>query len=310
MSLDPFEADATTAGRIAHLAATIGEAFTEAIEASLAPGHVVPGAAVEELVVRFALTGPREAVLLALPVATRLAQPPISGFFVGAVGLEARSGDLILGGNVEFPGHDLGSTLHGEGFICVRAFARDSAIEVLAIGEARPCAHCRQTISEFAWSGDLRLIDLLGHTLTMAQLYPWPFVPADLGEPGIVPSAIPWPTLAIADPAVPADVAELLTQTGGRAHAPYSHCPAAVVLRLAGGHLVAGSTIESVSFNPTIGPLQAAIVELLADGHATSDIRAGYLAMVDGGAVDPSDDVRSLLASIAPDASLTVTTWA
>ena len=87
------------------------------------------------------------------------------------------TGDLILGGNVEVPGVDLAQTLHGEGFVCVRAFARGTSVAALATGEARPCGHCRQTIAEFAFSRDLALIDLAGHALSMADLYPWPFEP-------------------------------------------------------------------------------------------------------------------------------------
>lgn len=309
MSLDPFEADPGVAARMARLSSRIGVAFTESIEAAMRPGHVVPGAVVADLVARFKLRGPREAVLLALPAATRLAQPPISGFFVGAVGLEAGSGDLVLGGNVEFPGHDLGSTLHAEGFVCIRAFKRDSALELLATGEARPCAHCRQTISEFAWSGQLVLIDLLGHELTMAQLYPWPFVPDDLGEPGIVPGSVAWPNLRVATSGVPAEVARQLEIAGRHAHAPYSRSPSAIVLRLTDGRLVAGSTIESVSFNPTIGPLQNALVELLAHGLSSTSIVAAWVAIVEGTDVDPTDDARSLLAAVAPGAGLTVTHW-
>ena len=66
-----------------------------------------PDAVVDDAGRDFGLAGPRDVALLALPAATRLAHPPISGFFVGAVGIEAGSGDLVLGGNLEFPGLDL-----------------------------------------------------------------------------------------------------------------------------------------------------------------------------------------------------------
>src|SRR4029077_6470118 len=126
--------------------------------------------------------------------------------------------------------------------------ARGTSVAVLAVGEARPCGHCRQTITEFAGWRDLTLIDPLGHALTMDDLYPWPFVPGDLGEPGIVPGSSPWPSLAIRDERIPPAVAEALVTAGRRAHAPYSRCPAAVALTLADGRIVTGATIENVAF--------------------------------------------------------------
>lgn len=129
-------------------------------------------------------------------------------------------------------------------------------------------------------------------------------------EPGIVAGALPWPNLAIVDERVPGDIAELLARAGRRAHAPYSRCPAAVVLRLANGQLVAGAPIESVAFNPTIGPLQAALVELIALGRAYADIESAHLAVVAGGLVDQAPGTQALLAAIAPEAPLTVTHWA
>lgn len=310
MSRSPFTPDRAVAERIDGLRGSVAVAFERELRASVAEGSVVPAAAVERLVGRFGLAGPREVMLLALPVATTLAVPPLSGFHVGAVGLEAESGDLILGGNLEFPGSDLSPTIHGEGFVATRAFARDRSLAVLATGEARPCGHCRQTLSEAATAADLELIDPLGHTLRLADLYPWPFVPADLGESGIVVGAVPWPDLRLAADHLPIETAALLVRIGRRAHTPYGRCPAAIVLRLRDGRLVGGTTIESVAFNPTIGPLQAALIELAAQRDTYASIGSAILAITADGEVDPTESTRSLLAAIAPDASLTVTTWA
>jgi cytidine deaminase len=310
VSRSPFRTEVAIADRVIVLASTIGTAFTDEVEASLSDDLVIPRAAVEQLIATFQLTGPREAMLLALSVAQRLADPSISGFRVGAVGLEAETGDLILGANIEFPGDHLPSTIHAEGFVFTRAFARDTSVAVLAIGEARPCGHCRQFILEFASSADLTLIDPLGHSLTMSQLLPWPFGPDDLDRPAIVPGTISWPELTVGYERLPREIADLLVETGRRAHAPYSGCPSAVVLRLADGGLVAGAPIESAAFNPTIGPVQVAVVELIARGLAYADIRSATLAIVAGGHVDVANETRALLDAIAPNAPLTVTTWA
>src|SRR5690606_1093427 len=131
-----------------------------------------------------------------------------------------------------------------------------------ALGEAHPCAHCRQYLSEFAASRDLMLIDPLGHRLTMAELYPWPFDPGYLGEAGYRPGTISRSDLRLAENHLPPAIAAALLDAGRRAHAPYSKCPGAAVLSLRDGGHVSGFAIESVAFNPTMGPLQSALIDL------------------------------------------------
>src|SRR5262249_51500689 len=150
-------------------------------------GSVIAANDVEALIDEFGLGGPEELMLLARKSAERIARPPISSFFVGAIGLERETGNLIFGGNVEVPGTPLGTTIHGEGFVTTRAYSRGNSLAAIALGEAHPCGHCRQYLSEFASSRELALIDPLGHRLKLSDVYPWPFDPAYLGETGAVP---------------------------------------------------------------------------------------------------------------------------
>ena len=307
MSHNPFHRDPAIEQRIADLTPRCGEAIAEVLRARLTPqdpagnlGGVLERSGVERLVERFGLRDVEDLMLLALPAAREIARPPISGFFVGAVGLEAETGNLVLGGNVEFPGTHLGYTVHGEGFVLARAFSRGTSIARLAIGEAHPCAHCRQFLSEFAATRDMVLIDPLGHRLSMAELYPWPFDPDYLGESGAVPGRRSW-SLQAGDGG--------LRMAGERAHTPYSKCPAAVVLTLADGSEVRGSAIESVAFNPTMGPLQAALIELIAHGRSYGEIVSARLGTVSGGAVDFAASTRELLARVAPGIELEVVAW-
>jgi cytidine deaminase len=264
---------------------------------------------VAELVATFGLDGPEAVMLAALPAATALADPPISRYRVGAVGLEAPSGDLLLGGNLEFPGVDLRATVHAEGSIAMRAHARGMSITTLAIDSARPCAYCRQTLVEFAWAHDLRVIDPAGHDRSVDDLVPWPFTPRDLGATGAVPGAVPWPDLRVDDGDVPDDVARALEAAGRRAHAPYSACPSAVVVRFRDGRLVAGMTIENAAFDPSVGPLTVALVLLRAGGDSYADIASAWLATRPDGPVDDVPSSRVLLGAVAPDATLETTTW-
>lgn len=318
MSLNPFRADPDIAARFARQSAEIGDRLGVEIARLVAakarrpednPGSILTAGEAAILQESFGLGSVEELMLLALAPARGIARPPISNFFVGAVGLERETGNLILGGNVEFPGTHLGFTIHGEGFVFTRAASRGTTIETIAIGEAHPCAHCRQYISEFATSRELTLIDPLGHRLTMADLYPWPFDPDYLGERGAVAGAYD-ATLELADNDWPGAIADRLLDAGRRAHAPYSKCPGALVLALNDGQLVTGFSIESVAFNPTMGPLQAAMINLIAHGYETADIAEAALGTRLGGNVDYSLSVTELLGKLAPRAPLNIVGWA
>jgi len=317
MSHNPFRADPEIATRLSELGALVGGDIASEI-AQLAArrarrpdqnqGGVILKDEAEALIVSYGLAGVEELMLLAVPAARRIARPPISDFFVGAVGLERETGNLILGGNVEFPGTHLGFTIHGEGFVFTRAASRGTTIETLAIGEAHPCAHCRQYLSEFAATRDMVLIDPLGHRLTMAELYPWPFDPGYLGEAGYVPGH--FSGLDLGPHALPSAIADRLIDAGRRAHAPYSGCPGAVVLALNDGQMVAGFSIESVAYNPTMGPMQAAMIDLIAHGYEAADIAAAALGTRLNDDVDYSLSVAELLGRLAPAAPLSIVGWA
>lgn len=319
MSLNPFTADPEIRSRQERLAASLGTRVGDDIARLVSgrarhldrnEGWVLLKQQAETLVARYELTGIEELMLLALGAAKTIARPPISNFFVGAVGLERETGNLIFGGNLEFPGTHLGFTVHGEGFVFTRAHSRGTAIEVLAIGEAHPCAHCRQYLSEFAATRDLVLIDPLGHRLTMAQLYPWPFDPDYLGQRGLEPRVEPFPIRELANHHLSPPVWTRLRTAGRRSYAPYSLCPGGVLLELPGDKYITGSAIESVAFNPTMGPLQAALIDLYAHGYEATDIVRAVLVTELGGKVDYSASTAELLGKIAPNARLTIVGWA
>jgi cytidine deaminase len=314
VSFNPFRADPGIRSRQERLAQSIGIPLRAEI-LSLLPasarrpggndGAVLPKEKADALIAKYALTGIEELMLLALVPARTFAKPPISSFFVGAVGLERETGGLVFGGNMEFPQTHLGFTVHGEGFVLTRAAARGTTISHLAIGEAHPCAHCRQYLSEFAASRDLILIDPLGHRLSMAELYPWPFDPDYLGEAGYVPGVV-HEDRELAPNELPPAIATALLEAVRRAHAPYSKCPGAVVLVLKDGGMISGFAIESVAFNPTMGPLQAALINLGANGYEPADIAAAALATCRDGAVDYSLSTAELLGKVAPAVPLTL----
>lgn len=312
----PFRADPAIARRMDALAARVGAAV-EADVASLVgrpladptSGSTIPAAAVADLVGRHGLDSARQLALLALPVARALARPPISGYRVAAVGIESGSGDLLLGANLEFPGTELGTTIHAEGFVALRARRRGTTLETLALSEAHPCAHCRQTLIESAGADGLRLIDTLGHVLAITDLYPWAFRPSALGIAPDDPATVRLPGLRVGGGSVPPEIARELEAAGAWAHAPYSGAPSAVALRLRDGTMVGAGCVESVAFNPSIEAIQAALVEVAAVRAEPGDIVEGWLARTPGGSVDPAPRFLAVLRAVAPAARAVVLDW-
>jgi cytidine deaminase len=284
------------------------QADIEAIVARAGSDATIPAADAAALMTRHAIASAVELAFLALPIADAMARPPISGFRVAAVGIEGESGDLLLGANLEFPQSDLTTTIHAEGFVALRARRRGRPLATLAVREARPCAHCRQTLAEAASADGLRLVDPQGNDRSLDDLYPLSFRPAALGEEGDVPGRIAWPNLAyVAAP--PAEVAAKLLEAGARAHAPYSSAPSAVALRATDGRILTAGCVESVAFNPSISALQAALVEVVAAGIDTAHVEAGWLGATEGGSIDPEPGFRALLHAVAPGASAAVARW-
>jgi len=270
-----------------------------------ATAATIDAADVVRLVDRQGLGSPAALALLALPIATRMARPPISEYRVGVVGIDD-AGDLVLGANVEVFGADLGSTIHAEGFASLRARSRGRMLRLLALTEARPCAHCRQTLAESAGADELLLIDPGGSRRRLDDVYPWAFRPGALGIDPDDPRRPAWPGLTTGAGDLAPAIRDALLGAARRAHAPYSRCPSAVVLRLADGRLLAAGCVESVSFNPTITAMQAALVELVAVGATGGEVEAAWLGVVRGGPVDPVPGATALLGAVTPGVDLAV----
>jgi len=260
----------------------------------------------QALILRHGLDGIDALMLLLLPLSKDYAVPPISNFYVGAIGLEAETGGLLFGGNMEFPGTHMGLTIHGETFLAARVFSRGTSLRQIALGEAHPCGHCRQFLSEFASAPGLRLIDPLGHNLGLADLLPWPFDPGYLGEPGAIADHINWPSLSLPSSG---PMSAALVAAGRKAHAPYSKNPAAAVCVMQDGSHVTGASFESVAFNPSMGPLQTAIVNLTAHGYLASDNSEIHVAETRSASFSHLALTQILAKAFAPHAGFRSVHW-
>ncbi|MEM9578414.1 MAG: cytidine deaminase [Pseudomonadota bacterium] len=307
MSQNPFASNAQRAALYTHLEETKGNAIrAEASRCLDRTTHTLSKKNITDICDTFGLPDD-EALLVLLPplAADLLSNPTISDFFVGAVGRDRESGDFVLGANAEVFGAHLGYTLHGEGFVAIRAYHLGMALDRIAIGEAHPCGHCRQFLSEFAFARELRLVDPLGYSLTLGELFPWPFDPAYLGETGAIGGTLYWPDLKWSDSAG----SSALLEAGKRSYAPYSKAPSAVALCFDDGVELVAGTIESVAFNPTISPAQAGIVACLAAGRRLQDIRTVTLGTIAEGAVQYDQSTRHVFATAAPEAKIDLAEW-
>lgn len=231
-----------------------------------------------------------------LPQAQSLARPLLTKFRVGAV-VRGASGNVYLGANLEFPGVSLTQTVHAEQAALANAFMHDeTGIEAIAVS-APPCGHCRQFLYEFAAGRDIEILLPGEPAMLLSALLPRPFGPADLQ---VTQGPLSQPSVA------PPDANDNPTQSAryaaAKSYAPYSHSPSGIAIRTRRGSIYRGSYIENAAFNPSLSPLQAALVCLSVANEDFGDIAEVVLAEASNNSVSQVSAAKSLLAVIAPKA--------
>ncbi len=249
-----------------------------------------------------------ELVLELLPWAASFARAPISNFRVGALVL-GRSGALYVGANLEFPGAALTFSVHAEQAAVSNAWIHGEAGITLLASSAAPCGYCRQFLNELPAASELRVLAPGQSPTVLGELLPASFGPRDLG----VADRLMQPShhsLELAEPSPDVLTAAAL-EAAAAAYAPYSGTYAGVGLRIAGGSVFQGRYAENAGFNPSLSPLQGALIALALAGGSYAAIEAAVL-------VEASESVpgrpaygasqrsvtEALLAAVAPSATL------
>jgi cytidine deaminase len=241
-----------------------------------------------------------EQLMLALvPLAQKYAIPAISNFFVGAVALGA-SGSIYFGANYEFVGQALSFTVHGEQAATAHAIASgETGMQMLAVSAA-PCGYCRQFLYELTTASTLQILLPNTPSTPLTSLIPDAFGPGDLG----VTAALMSPqshgmthVQATGDPLVKAALA-----AANASYAPYTFSYAGVALKTSDGSIFTGQVAENAAFNPSMSPLEAAVVSLvISGGKAYSDIVDAVLVeAVDskGSQISATHDVLRAITSV------------
>jgi cytidine deaminase len=241
-------------------------------------------------------------ILECLVWARRWARPPVSNYHVGAAVLGG-SGTLYFGANLEFVGLPLCETVHAEQAAIVHAWVSgETQLQALA-ASAAPCGFCRQFMLELPEPRPPILVPG-GPATSLDALLPAHFGPVDLGRA---------PTLLVAGPHGlqlghehgPDPLVEFALAAANRSSAPYTESFAAVGLATASdGQTFAGSVAESVAYNPTLGPMQAAMIALHMQGGRLEDIADAVLIELDDARVGHARSAAQVLASLAPTVTL------
>lgn len=231
-----------------------------------------------------------------LPFAAAYSYAPISNFFVGAI-VRGLSGRLYFGANMEISGVQLGQTVHAEQAAISHAWMKgEQGISDITINYS-PCGHCRQFMNELTTAKELEVQLPERDGKQLQEYLPESFGPADLGITTGLMSKI--------NHGFECDDADQLifkaVQTLNISHAPYTKNMSGLSLKLKSGVTYQGAYAENAAFNPSLPPLQVAIIQLLIHGNSLDDIESAALAEMADGSISHLADTQATLEAINPD---------
>lgn len=194
--------------------------------------------------------------------------PPLSSFRVAAVA-RGLSGRVYVGFNLELPGLGLQHTVHAEQAAVALAHAGgEQGLEVVAVS-APPCGFCRQFLRELQTRTPLSIVFADGARYPLGELLPHSFGPEDLGQQtGMLERQRPLPQGQVG--------MELARVAALGSWAPYTESLAGVALRC-GERWFWGSYLENAAFNPSLNPMQYALVQARHAGFEYADVAEVYL---------------------------------
>ncbi|WP_070967806.1 cytidine deaminase [Vibrio sonorensis] len=238
-----------------------------------------------------------------LPLAAAFSYAPISEFYVGAI-VRGLSGRLYFGANVEISGAQLGQTVHAEQSAISHAWMKgEKGLTDITINYS-PCGHCRQFMNELTTANELVIQLPERDAKPLGEYLPESFGPADLGiTTGLMSSVDHQHSTEDPDPLVLQALAAL-----NMSHAPYTRNISGVALQTKDGRTFKGAYAENAAFNPSLPPLQVAMIQVLMAGYSLKEIDNAALVELAEGKISHLSDTQSTLEAVDPDIPLSYLT--
>lgn len=199
-----------------------------------------------------------------IPLAQKYAVTPVSHFNVGAVGL-GNSGAIYFGANMEFVDCFIATSVHGEQSCTANTYIahKDVPLRRLAVS-ALPCGHCRQFLSEYAEGLQVKLSDTEFEPIT--NYLAKPFGPRDLD---VEPYNAEKCSLEVISTdqqkgTVSKEVIDAAVEAAKYSFSPYSNSPSGVAIKVTRKdgttRVFSGSYLEIAAYNPSLNPMEAAMI--------------------------------------------------
>ncbi|CAI1597672.1 Cytidine deaminase [Serratia liquefaciens] len=228
-----------------------------------------------------------------LPLAAACSLAPISQFYVGAIA-RGQSGNLYFGANMEFSGAPMQQTIHAEQCAVTHAWLRgESALASITVNYT-PCGHCRQFMNELNSGTTLKILLPGREPATLGDYLPDAFGPKDLNIATLLMDRVDHGfQLTLTDELEMAALA-----AANQSHAPYSNAHSGVALEAEDGTIYSGRYAENAAFNPSLPPLQAALILMNVSGGDCQKVVRAVLAEPDSAILTQWDATRATLAAL------------
>ncbi|TOP66373.1 cytidine deaminase [Vibrio parahaemolyticus] len=231
-----------------------------------------------------------------LPFAAAYSYAPISEFYVGAI-VRGLSGRLYFGANMEFFGVQLGQTVHAEQSAISHAWMKgEHGVKDITINFS-PCGHCRQFMNELSTTKELKVQLPERDEKSLHEYLPEAFGPADLGIESGLMAEVKHQFVCDDEDALIQQAVEAMNMS----HAPYTNNLSGLALELANGRVFKGAYAENAAFNPSLPPLQVALIQVLLAGETFDSIKAAALVENSKGKISHLADTQSTLEALNPD---------
>ena len=228
-----------------------------------------------------------------LPLAAACSLAPISQFYVGAIA-RGQSGNLYFGANMEFSGAPMQQTIHAEQCAVTHAWLRGESALVSITVNYTPCGHCRQFMNELNSGSDLKIRLPGREPATLGDYLPDAFGPKDLDIATLLMDRVDHGfQLALTD-----ELEQAALAAANQSHAPYSNAHSGVALETEDGTIYTGRYAENAAFNPSLPPLQAALILMNVSGGDCQKVSRAVLAEPESAILTQWDATRATLAAL------------